>query len=99
MGSMEHPVRRSLLYVPAANEAVLRKASGRGADVLVIDLEDALHPSAKADARARLERLWPELGGTRFLRINGLGTPWHAEDVDAAARIGPAAVVVPKCED
>lgn len=91
--------QRSLLYVPAADDAVIRKASSRGADVVVLDLEDALHPLAKVEARHRLERLWPELDGRRFIRVNGAGTPWHDEDLDLAARLRPPGVVVPKCED
>lgn len=93
------PVRRSLLYVPAADDAVLAKAGARGADVLVVDLEDALHPAAKPAARERVRRLWPALVGPRVLRVNGAGTPWHDEDLAAAQAIAPSAVVLPKCED
>jgi citrate lyase subunit beta/citryl-CoA lyase len=93
----------SLLYVPGLDEAVLRKAPGRGADVVIVDLEDSVLPEAKDAARARVERVWPELAGSAgselWLRVNGAGTPWHAADLEAAARIGPATVVVPKGED
>jgi citrate lyase beta subunit len=101
---MNETLRRSLLYVPAVDPAVLAKAPSRGADVLVVDLEDALHPDAKDEARAGLASLWPGLlaaSGERevFLRVNGADTPWHDADLAVAAALRPAAVVLPKCED
>ena len=99
---MDDRLRRSLLYVPASSEAMLRKAGSRGADAIIVDLEDGVLPGAKEDARARAERLWPGLdfGGSEALfRVNAPGTPWHEADLDAAARIRPAGVVLPKCED
>jgi len=95
-------LRRSLLYVPASSEAMLRKAGSRGADALIVDLEDGVRPEAKAAARAQAERVWLELDrGTSevLLRVNGPGTPWHEADLLAAARIRPAGLVLPKCED
>jgi citrate lyase subunit beta/citryl-CoA lyase len=94
-------LRRSLLYVPASSEAMLRKAGTRGADVVILDLEDGVLPAAKEGARAVLERLWGELDfglAEPLIRLNPPGTPWHDRDVDAAARLRPAGVVVPKCE-
>jgi citrate lyase beta subunit len=99
---MDDPLRRSLLYVPASSEAMLRKAGSRGADAVIVDLEDGVLPGAKEDARARAERLWLELdlGGSEvLLRVNAPGTPWHEADLDVAARIRPAGVVLPKCEE
>ncbi|HXY42336.1 MAG TPA: CoA ester lyase [Vicinamibacteria bacterium] len=99
---MNERLRRSLLYVPASSEPMLRKAQGRGADVLIVDLEDGVLPEAKPTARSRAQDLWPELAAGRsevLLRINAAGTPWHGEDLETAARIHPAAVVVPKCEE
>jgi len=99
---MHDRLRRSLLYVPASAEAMLRKAGSRGADVLIVDLEDGVLPEAKDEARARAERLWPEVGrapAEALLRVNAPGTPWHLADVDAAARARPAGVVLPKCEE
>jgi citrate lyase subunit beta/citryl-CoA lyase len=99
---MDDRLRRSLLYVPASSEAMLRKAGTRGADVLIVDLEDGVLPEAKDAARARTERLWAELDFGRsevLLRVNAPGTPWHGRDLAAAARIRPAGVVLPKCED
>jgi citrate lyase beta subunit len=99
---MDDPLRRSLLYVPASSEAMLRKVGSRGADVVIVDLEDGVLPEAKDDARARAERLWRELdfgGSEALLRVNAPGTPWHEADLDGAARLRPAGVVLPKCED
>ena len=95
-------LRRSLLYVPASSEAMLRKARTRGADAVIVDLEDGVLPEAKAAARARLEQLWPDLDlgvAEALVRVNPPGTPWHDADVDAAARVRPAGVVLPKCEE
>jgi citrate lyase subunit beta/citryl-CoA lyase len=93
--------RRSLLFVPASSESMLRKAGARGADAVIVDLEDGVLPEAKDEARARAERLWPELASgpsDALLRVNPPGTPWHEADLDAAARARPAGVVLPKCE-
>lgn len=89
--------RRSVLYMPGANERALEKAKRLPADALILDLEDAVAPDAKAAAR---ERVCVAVGdyGTRevAIRVNGFGTPWHADDLRAAGSAGPAAVVVPK---
>lgn len=99
---MDNRVRRSLLYVPASSEAMLRKAGQRGADVLIVDLEDGLQPEAKDRARAELPRLLREIdfGSSEvLLRVNGLSTPWGEPDLELAAEERPAGVVLPKCED
>ncbi len=91
--------RRSVLYMPGANERALEKAKGIAADALILDLEDAVAPDAKADARDRVCAAVRsgEYGAKELIiRINGLGTQWHADDVAAAAAAGPAAVLVPK---
>ena len=99
---MDDRLRRSLLYVPASSEGMLGKAGSRGADVLIVDLEDGVLPKAKDEARARAARLWPEVGrvpAETLLRVNAPGTPWHEADIDAAGRARPAGVVLPKCEE
>lgn len=99
---MDNRVRRSLLYVPASSEAMLRKAGRRGADVLVVDLEDGLHPEAKDRARAALPHLLREVdfgSAEVLLRVNALSTPWGEPDLELAAEVRPAGVVLPKCED
>lgn len=99
---MNDRLRRSLLYVPASSEPMLRKAGSRGADALIVDLEDGVLPDAKDAARERAERLWPELGfggSEALLRVNAAGTPWQEADLAAASRIRPGGVVLPKCEE
>ena len=91
--------RRSVLYMPGANERALEKAKGIPADALILDLEDAVSPDAKADARDRVCVAVANGGyGRRELaiRVNGLDTTWHADDVRAVAAAGPSAMVVPK---
>lgn len=99
---MDERPRRSLLYVPASSEPMLRKAGARGADVLIADLEDGVLPSARDAAREQAQRVWRELdfgGAEPWLRVNAAGTHWHLADLEAARRIRPAAVVLPKCEE
>ncbi|MEU1629762.1 CoA ester lyase [Streptomyces sp. NPDC020096] len=93
--------RRSVLYMPGANERALEKAKSIPADALILDLEDAVAPDAKADARKRVAAAAAsgEYGYREVtIRVNGPGTPWHADDLRAAAEAGPDAVVVPKVE-
>jgi citrate lyase subunit beta/citryl-CoA lyase len=93
--------RRSVLYMPGANERALEKAKGLPADALILDLEDAVAPDAKAEARTRVCDAVRSGGyGERELaiRVNGLGTEWHDEDLAAAAAAGPDAVLVPKVD-
>jgi citrate lyase subunit beta / citryl-CoA lyase len=99
-----NPARRlrSALYMPGANERALVKAHDIPADALILDLEDAVAPSAKADARARVcAAAASGAYGSRTvtIRVNGRATAWHREDVTAAAQAGPHAVVVPKVGD
>jgi len=91
--------RRSVLYMPGANARALEKAKGIPADALILDLEDAVAPEAKKEARERVcaAAASGEYGRREIaIRVNGLDTGWHADDVRAAAQAGPAAIVVPK---
>ena len=91
--------RRSVLYMPGANARALEKAQTLAADSLILDLEDAVAPDAKSEARDRVvDAVTSGAYGSRELtiRVNGLDTSWHADDLAAAAAAGPAAVVVPK---
>ena len=91
--------RRSVLYMPGANERALEKAKGLPADALILDLEDAVAPDAKAEARDRVCAAVQsgEYGAKELtIRVNGLDTEWHAADLAAAAAAGPDGVVVPK---
>src|SRR5262245_20064860 len=89
--------RRSVLYMPGANERALEKARTLPADALILDLEDAVAPDAKVAARERVCSLVSSYGSREVtIRVNGAGTPWHADDLRAVGAVGPAAVVVPK---
>jgi citrate lyase subunit beta / citryl-CoA lyase len=99
MTAAEPLPRRSVLYMPGANERALAKAKTLPADALILDLEDAVAPDSKVDARKRVcDAVSAGDYGRRevVIRVNGLGTPWHADDLRAAAEAGPAAVLVPK---
>lgn len=91
--------RRSVLYMPAANERALEKAKSIPTDAIIFDLEDAVAPDAKSQARQNAaDATASGLYGRRELtiRCNGLDTPWGAEDLVAIAASGASAVVVPK---
>ena len=91
--------RRSALYLPASNPRAIAKARTVPADVIILDLEDAVAPDAKEAARAAAIAALKEGGfGNRELaiRANALDTPWGAEDLAAIAVSGADAVLVPK---
>lgn len=91
--------RRSALYLPASNPKALAKARSLPADVVILDLEDAVAPENKVEARAMAVAAVTEGGFGRrelVIRANGLGTEWGVEDLAAAAAAGPDAVLVPK---
>lgn len=91
--------RRSVLYMPGANERALEKAKTLDADALILDLEDAVAPESKVDARDRVCAAVSsgDYGGRELtIRVNSAETPWHQQDLAAAAKAGPDAVVVPK---
>jgi citrate lyase subunit beta / citryl-CoA lyase len=91
--------RRSVLYMPGSNARALEKARDLPADGLILDLEDAVAPEAKAQARAAIVKALRQGGfGDRevMVRINGLDTRWWVEDLNAVAEARPDAVLVPK---
>ena len=91
--------RRSVLFMPGANERALEKAAQLDCDGLIFDLEDAVAPAAKVQARARVAAaLSAQRYGSRecILRVNGLDTPWGEADVEACADLPLAGVLFPK---
>ncbi|WP_018997624.1 HpcH/HpaI aldolase/citrate lyase family protein [Hirschia maritima] len=97
--SMKSRPRRSCLYMPGANERALEKAKSIAADTLLLDLEDAVAPDAKVEARDRVCEAVKAGGyGKReiIIRMNGLDTQWGAEDLEAAVAAGPNGILAPK---
>lgn len=90
---------RSALFLPASNLRAIEKARGLPCDAVILDLEDAVAPEAKAAARAAAVAAFTSGGfGARrtVLRVNALDTPWGADDLDAAAGLAVDAVLAPK---
>lgn len=91
--------RRSVLYMPGSNARAMEKARTLGCDSIIFDLEDAVAPDQKAEAR-RLVGEALAAGGygrrERIVRVNGLDTPWGEDDIAAAIAMKPDAILVPK---
>lgn len=93
--------RRSVLYMPGSNARAQEKAKSLPADGLILDLEDAVAPDAKGTARPQV--CASVRGGgygkkEMIIRVNGLDTPWFHDDLAAACKAGPDAILVPKIE-
>ncbi|WP_066650278.1 MULTISPECIES: HpcH/HpaI aldolase/citrate lyase family protein [Sphingomonas] len=100
---MTQPIRpcRSALYLPASNPRAIEKARGLPCDAVILDLEDAVAPEAKVEARAAAVLAFDTGGfGERLtvLRVNALDTAWGEADLVAAASLGIDAVLAPKIE-
>ena len=83
--------RRSVLYMPGSNARALEKAKTLAADGVILDLEDAVAPDAKAAAREQVAAAVKAGGfGARevFIRTNGFDAPWFADDLDRGGRRG-----------
>lgn len=99
MPPCDHRPRRSALYLPASNARAIEKARSLPADIIILDLEDAVAPDAKAEARAAAVAAVKAGGfGHRevAIRVNAIDTSWGADDLRAAADAAPDAVLVPK---
>lgn len=98
--SASRPIpRRSALYMPGSNPRALEKAKSLAADCVILDLEDAVAPDAKVMARQQIIDAVTAGGfGPRevVVRVNGLYTPWGADDIAAIAPIPADAILVPK---
>ena len=96
-------VRRSLLFVPADQEAKIRKATALATDGVILDLEDGVTPAHKAEARAGVVAALATLvfgARERLVRINPLDSPWGREDLAAlrVAAVLPDTIVIPKID-
>lgn len=85
------------LFVPANRPERFSKAAASGADAVIIDIEDAVPPGAKAAAREALGA-GMALGLPTFFRVNAEGTEWHEADCWAIRRLAAPLVCVPKAE-
>ncbi|MFO1038840.1 MAG: CoA ester lyase [Geminicoccaceae bacterium] len=94
--------RRSVLYMPGSNARALEKARTLPADGLILDLEDAVSPDAKAHGRDEIVEALSHRSayGKRELivRVNGLDTPWGHRDLVVMATAGADAILLPKVE-
>ena len=98
MAALPRP-RRSALYIPGSNARALDKGRSVAADVLILDLEDAVSVEAKDMARAAVgAAVGVHAYGKRevVVRVNGLETPWIARDIAAIVASMPDAVLIPK---
>src|SRR5258705_6418194 len=91
---------RSILFLPASNPRAIAKAREAGADLVVLDLEDAVKPEDKDKAReaavAAVAETWPM---PVAIRINGVGTEWHGPDLVAITHCDAGLIVVPRVEE
>ena len=89
---------RSALYMPASNARAIEKARGLPADMIILDLEDAVKPGLKDEARQAAVDAMAEGFGDRLtaIRINGIDTSWHRADLAAARQARCDFVVLPK---
>lgn len=98
MGSSMHPYR-SVLYIPGSKERALDKARSLPTDAIIFDLEDAVAPDAKAEARQLLVETLRQGGygkRSKIVRINALTTEWGLEDARALRDAGADAILLPK---
>lgn len=90
---------RSLLFVPGHSTKMMAKAAASSADVIIFDLEDAVHSDRKLAARRLVTEALasgPGTGAARYVRVNGLDSAWCAEDVEAVMPACPDGIMLPK---
>jgi citrate lyase subunit beta/citryl-CoA lyase len=88
---------RSVLFLPASNPRAIAKARGAGADLVVLDLEDAVKPQDKEAARqAAVEAVSHGWSMPVAIRLNSVGSEWHSLDVDAVSRSKADLAIVPR---
>lgn len=90
---------RSVLYIPGSKERALEKATGLPADAIIFDLEDAVAPDEKANARKTLAHALTTIDygpRAKLVRINGFDTAWAEADLDVVSLARPEAILLPK---
>lgn len=101
MAETTYRPRRSVLFVPASNEKALAKIASLDCDAVILDLEDAVAPETKAEARENLRRYFASRlpgGKEHVIRINPLASEWGTEDLLAARACRPDAILLPKVD-
>lgn len=94
---LEVGAARTFLFVPGDRPERFAKATDSGADVVVLDLEDAVAPDRKQVALGHVST-WLAEGNTVLVRVNGVGTDWHSDEVAALSGVPGAGVMLPKAE-
>lgn len=87
------------LFVPGDRPERFDKAAASGADVVIVDLEDAVPAAHKDAAREHAAGWLSSTSAVAAVRVNAAGTPWHSDDVARLAMVGPSLVVLPKAEE
>jgi citrate lyase subunit beta/citryl-CoA lyase len=99
MSEATYVPRRSVLYMPGANDKALEKAKGLSCDAIILDTEDSVAPNMKAEARGKVAAAVAsgEYGERELtIRTNSIETEWFEDDVRSASEVGPSGIVVPK---
>ena len=94
-------LRRSALFMPAHNERAIAKARTLDCDVVILDLEDAVAPDTKQSARNTAKTALRDGGFDPCeiaVRVNGIGTEWHTDDMNTFTDAPLDALVIPKAE-
>jgi citrate lyase subunit beta / citryl-CoA lyase len=94
-------IRRSFIMTPLYNDHMVEKAANCAVDVVVLDLEDGIHPDRKQEARDRLVELLLTVdwhGKDVVVRVNSMQSPLARADIEAVAPAGPAAIFLPKVD-
>ncbi len=92
---------RSMLYIPGAKQRALEKAAGLATDAIIFDLEDAVAPKTKAEARNTLAAALRDIDygpRAKIVRINALDTEWGPDDIAALAGLALDGVLLPKVD-
>ena len=88
---------RSILFLPASNPRAISRARESSADLVVLDLEDAVKPADKGEARrAAVDAVSSDWPMPVAIRINGVGSEWHSLDIDAVAESNCQCAVLPR---
>lgn len=95
---MPEPTPRSYLFVPGNRPERIARAIASGADIVVVDLEDSVAPQEKPAARAAVRNWWSGGSGPVIVRVNGVQTPWFADDMELCRTLGLGALMLPKVE-